>query len=450
MLQCSLCGETFSPWAARCPQCGRTSDDALEVGDVAVAVDPEAAAANVAVVPIFTVDPSSRNDLPRKPPWYGRRPTIAAGAAGLVAALSILVGSLAGTANSPKPAGWIQRLTGTIVAQGSDGAPLTAAPDGAHQRDYRITPMTADQIPQYAAAPDGRFLLQTTGYPSPPRYWSIIELGLHTLTRAAPGALGAFDSAAMAEPAPFADHDHAVVVVSQGFPETQSHAVIVSLADGRTMALGRADAAAADPQTFGAFVSVPVNVPYGTGSSDASIELRDPGESPVTLATAGELNQDVGQAPSTPVDLRVYPDPAGDKLAVMLDPSVAVVANVPMVILDRHGHLLSVLRQTSGPAASTVPAWSPGGRQVAYPTYTSTGPALAIKFPGGQPRIYRAANPDTQIGNCVWSPTVITVVCLARTGTQTAWDFANTTTGTLNSVKSLGYPIVWLPSEGSN
>jgi hypothetical protein len=336
------------------------------------------------------------------------------------------------------------------VAQGIDGALLTAAPDGAHQRGYHIMSVTSEQIPQYQAGPDGRLLMHTTGYPSPPRYWSIVRIGPHTVSTADSAVLGAFDSAALSEPVPFADHDRAVVVVTQGFPASQSSAVIVSLADGRTVVLGRADAAAADPQSFGAFVSTPDDPRAGTGSSDAGIELRVPGQSPVTVATAGELNQEVGQVSSTPVELRVYPDHTGDKLAVMLDPPVAVVANVPMVILDRHGHLLSAIPQASGPVASSQPAWSPSGRLLAYPSYTRTGPALSIESLGGRPKIYEATNSNTQIGNCVWSPTSVTVVCPVDIGTQTAWDFANTTTGRLTSVKSLGFPIVWLTSGRSN
>lgn len=336
------------------------------------------------------------------------------------------------------------------MAQGIDGALLTAAPDGAHQRGYNIVPAASEQIPQYEAAPDGRLLMHTTGYPSPPRYWSIVRIGPHTVNTADPGVLGAFGSAALSEPVPFADHDRAVVVVTQGFPESESRAEIVSLADGRPMVLGRADAAAADPQSFGAFVSVPDVPRDGTGSSDARVELRAPGQSPVTVATAGELNQEVGQVSSTPVELRVYPDPTGSKLAVMLNPPVAVLSNVPMVILDRHGHLLSTIPQASGPVASTQPAWSPSGRLLAYPTYTRTGPALAIQSLSGRPQIFEASNPNTQIGNCVWSPTSVTVVCPASIGTQTAWDFANTTTGRLTSVKSLGYPVVWLISGRRN
>jgi hypothetical protein len=336
------------------------------------------------------------------------------------------------------------------VAQGLDGGLLSAAPDGAHQRRYNIMSVASEQIPQYEAGPDGRLLMHTTGYPSPPRYWSIVRIGPNIVSTADPGVLGAFDSAALSEPVPFADHDRAVVVVTQGFPESQSSAVIVSLADGQTTVLGRADAAAADPQSFGAFVSTPDDPRDGIGSSDARIELRVPGQSPVTVATAGELNQEVGQVSSTPVELRVYPDPTGDRLAVMLNPPVAVVSNVPIVILDRHGRLLSAIPQASGPVASTQPAWSPSGRLLAYPTYTRTGPALAIQSLSGRPRIYEAPNSNTQIGNCVWSPTSITVVCPVSIGSQTAWDFADTTTGRLTSGKSLGYPIVWLTSGRSN
>jgi hypothetical protein len=397
-----------------------------------------------------TSDRFSDNDLSRKRAWYGRPFTILSAATALLLVLSVLVVSLGGAKNSHASAAWIQKLTGTIVAQGIDGALLTVAPDGADQRGYNITSVASEQIPQYEAGPDGRLLMHTTGYPSPPRYWSIVRIGPHTVSTTDSAVLAAFDSAALSEPVPFADHDRAVVVVTQGFPESQSSAVIVSLADGRTMALGRADAAAADPQSFGAFVSTPDDPHDGTGSSDAGIELRVPGQSPVTVATAGELNQDVGQVSSTPAELRVYPDRTGDKLAVMLNPSVAVVSNVPMVILDRHGHLLSAIPQASGPVASTQPAWSPSGRLLAYPTYTPTGPALAIQSLSGRPRIYEASNSNTQIGNCVWSPTSVTVVCPAGIGTQTAWDFASTTTGRLTSVKSLGFPIVWLTSGRSN
>ena len=241
-------------------------------------------------------------------------------------------------------------------------------------------------------------------------------------------------------------------MVTQGFPGSQSNASIVALADGRTMAIGRADAAAGDPQSFGAFVSAPINVAptSAVGSSDASIQLRDAGQPPMTLASAGELNEVVGQASTTSVDLRVYPDPTGDKLAVLLNPPGASAANVPMVILNRHGEVLTFLPQVAGPTAGAHPAWSPDGRLVAYPTDTPTGRALVIETLNAQPDLYQVSNPNTQLGNCVWAPTAITVVCLARTGLQTAWEFANPATGTLNSVKSLGYPVVWLPPPGAN
>ena len=135
---------------------------------------------------------------------------------------------------------------------------------------------------------------------------------------------------------------------------------------------------------------------------------------------------------------------------MLLNPPTATLANVPMVILDRHGQLLSARSQAAGPVASSHPAWSPNGRLLAYPTYASTGPALAIQSLEAQPGIYQVSNPNTQLGNCVWAPTDVTVVCLARAGVQTAWDFANTATRTLSTGKSLGFPIVWLPPPGAN
>ncbi len=254
-------------------------------------------------------------------------------------------------------------------------------------------------------------------------------------------------SPALAQPAPFADHDQVIVVVSQGFRRSKSNAAIVNLTTGRSVQLGPADAAAGDPQSLGAFVSVPVSSDAGylAGSADSSIELREAQGPPTTLATAGELNQDVGQLPSTPVDLAVYPDATGIQLAVLLNPLGATTSNVPMVILDRHGHVLSTVVEAAGPIANAQPAWSPNGRLLAYPSSASTGPALAIQTTDGQPQIYQASNPSTQFGSCIWSPTDITVVCQARIGSRTEWDFANTATGTLRSTNSPGYPIVWLP-----
>jgi hypothetical protein len=453
MLQCAQCRQPVSPWAARCSQCGHSCEDATEVADEAFSDDQsavEGCEVSGSAAP-STLDRSPPRDAPGQGRRWNRRPLpLLVAAIIVVAGLTVAAVTVTST-GTPAP-GWIGRLSGTVVTQTFNGSPVTSAPDGTHQRAYPLVPLASGQIPQYAAAPDGRLLMHTTGYPSAPRSWSIINVGGDTLIATGSAALLALHAAALALPAPFADHDQALAVVNQGFPASQSNATILSLADGRTTALGPADAAAGDPQSFGAFVSAPVAVAasYLAGTSDVSVQLRDAGQVPVTLATAAELDQDVGQVPSTPVDLRVYPDPTGDKLAVLLNPPTATVANVPMVILDRHGHLLAARSQAAGPAASAHPAWSPDGRLLAYPTNTSTGTALAIQSLNRRPDIYQLSNPNTELGNCVWAPTNITVVCLARTGFQTVWDFANTATRTLNTEKSIGFPIVWLPPPGAN
>ena len=440
-----------SPWAARCSQCGHSCDDADELAEEAVNDDlpaVEESEVNWSPDPTSLHQSPPRDVIGRDRRWSRTPVLLLAAALMVVTGLTIAnVATVRATSTGATPEAWIAGLRGTIVAQAFTGALVASAPDGAHRRGFTVLPFSSGQFPQYVAAPDGRLLLHTTGYSSPPRSWRIINVSSDPLAAHDAAALEALHSTALTQTAPFADHDQAIVVVPQGLPGPQSNASIVALAGGRTLAIGRADAAAGDPQSFGAFVSPPINVAPTSpvGSSDASIQLRDAGQPPITLASAGHLNEVVGQASATSVDLRVYPDPTGDKLAVLLNPPGASAANVPMVILNRQGEVLSFLPQAAGPTADTQPAWSPDGRLVAYPTDTPTGRALVIETLNAQLDLYPVSNRNTQLGSCVWAPTAITVVCLARTGLQTAWEFANRATGTLNRVKSRGYPVVWLP-----
>ena len=82
--------------------------------------------------------------------------------------------------------------------------------------------------------------------------------------------------------------------------------------------------------------------------------------------------------PTRPVSLSVYPNPTGDAVAVVLAPLDPSAGNVAMVVLNRQGRLLGSFPKRLGPIDGSQIVWSPGGHQLAYPTYTNTGPALAV------------------------------------------------------------------------
>ncbi len=122
---------------------------------------------------------------------------------------------------------------------------------------------------------------------------------------------------------------------------------------------------------------------------------------PALLATSSQLNEYVGSVPSTPIQLAIYPNPSGDAVAVVLNPITPVTGNVPMVVLNRNGQLLAALTDRDGPIYGTQPIWSPSGRQLAYPTYTDTGAALAIATESGAVQDLSAPSPETTFGHCV-------------------------------------------------
>ena len=198
-------------------------------------------------------------------------------------------------------------------------------------------------------------------------------------------------------------------------------------------------------------MSVPVSIDgsplYPPSVTDISIELEVADRPPITVATTAELNQEVGDLQTDPVELSVFPDPNGDKLAVLLNPVLPTNSDVPMVVLNRNGDVLAAVPQDIGPADNAQPAWSPNGQLLAYPTYTGAGPDLAIQSSSAQTATYPLASRNTQIGHCIWSPTATTVICPAQTGTRAAWEFTDLSNGHMDSIPSLGYPLAWMPSS---
>jgi hypothetical protein len=296
-----------------------------------------------------------------------------------------------------------------------------------------------DTVDPVAVTSEGTTLLDSSG--------ALITIGADRVI-ARSTALTQFLSGATspAWPFPFADDNQAVLLLTRLDSQTAT-ATLVGLSDGHRVDLGTVDRAGADPQGPGAFVSVPA----GSGppqsprvtSGDARVELRAAGTAPVVLATASQLNRAVGWPPGTPVRLDVYPNPLGDAVAVVLNALDPHSGDVPMVILTRQGALLAALTGRAGPRSGSQPRWSPGGHQIAYPTLTTSGAALAIVTETGASEIYPAPTATT-FGPCIWSPASTDVLCQGRSRGHDHWFYATSTATRLLSTPSFGHPLTWL------
>jgi hypothetical protein len=146
------------------------------------------------------------------------------------------------------------------------------------------------------------------------------------------------------------------------------------------------------------------------------------------------------------VHLAVYPDPKGDKLAIVLDPPDQADSNAAMVIIDRRGQILDATDDLKGPSGYTPPAWSPDGRSLAYPTFTGDGPALAL-WPLGHPIIIRPApNRFDRLSSCQWNPTGSALLCATGAASYTdnpRWLLANSN-GFFLATPDTDTPLVWL------
>jgi hypothetical protein len=357
-------------------------------------------------------------------------------ALGLVAVLSLT--SLPSSKRGPAPAPF-QALAGRVMAVSPGGRLVSVDPVSGKAARLPVPAGGSPFVPA-SVSPNGQRLLDDAGM-----VFNLTDAGGVTRSSAVSRILGGATSPVQSMP--FADNSQALLALTRpaGGPAT---ALVVSLIDGREFDLGVVDSAGGDAQSLGAFVSVPSD-PSQTGigpvSADAGVELRIVGKSPELLSTSAEINEYVGAPPSRPVTLSVYPNPTGDAVAVAVNPLSPSKGNVAMVVLNRQGRLLASFSDRLGPIYGSQIVWSPGGHQLAYPTHTVTGPALATATETGT--VYPVSPPagDTTFGPCVWSPTSTEVVCQSQTanGNQT-WLYATSASPRMTPAPSPGYPLAWI------
>ena len=179
---------------------------------------------------------------------------------------------------------------------------------------------------------------------------------------------------------------------------------------------------------------------------DGKVVIRDAGRKDVLLGTAAQFNADAGLPASTADYLFPVPDPAGDKIAVEVEPQSGRLPS-GVVVVSRSGHKLFAL----GRAGHYVGvSWSLSGRSLAMPAQVAHGSVLHIWNASGstsaQPFPGRA-----DYAGCSWSPDAAWILCEVSgphaSGEQ--WAVASASGGPMVVTKGPGYPLAWLPAGTS-
>ena len=383
--------------------------------------------------------PPGGSDRPRK--WR-------VGPAALVAVVVVVAAAVAASlalssGGRSWPAG-LKTLTGRVMAVSPAGAIISVDPASGTREKYPLLggggPLTPVDI-----SSDGQTIVDAAG--------TVFDVkGTRIVAGSSAVSKALSNSTAPAQSAPFADHNQALLVLTRPTAASPAAATLVRLSDGQEFDLGTVDSAGGDAQSLGAFASIPAQqhqpLLARPASSDTEVELLIVSMPPALLATSSQLNEYVGSVPSTPIQLAIYPNPSGDAVAVVLNPITPVTGNVPMVVLNRNGQLLAALTDRDGPIYGTQPIWSPSGRQLAYPTYTDTGAALAIATESGAVQDLSAPSPETTFGHCVWSPDSTYVLCQSRTANRYQWLYSTPTDDSLISAPSPGTPLAWTTTDG--
>jgi hypothetical protein len=343
-------------------------------------------------------------------------------------------------AHSPRATGPplpVPPLPGRVIAEADDGGLSLSQPDGTHMAGLRLRRFTSSYRPLFVDQGGSVIAVQRSGGVD----LSSLSLALNPRwTVVSPDAL--------------TGGGRALIVKSETkWRGPTSTALVATFNNHRLADLGPADDAAGDPQVLGAFVTVPLpEQPAVAGALaginglvDDRVELRDVGQDPIVLATSAQLERDIGQVPAGPVNLTVYPDGNGQKVAVEVNPIGSGLANGGLVVLDRRGRLLGAIGRDQGPTEYTTPYWSPDTTALAYQTFSSVGTSLAVLNSRYQVAT-QSLESTTSVDGCTWSPDSAWVVCLAVSPYTDNWLLASNDEALtpIYSVPARNRPVVWL------
>jgi WD40 repeat protein len=348
---------------------------------------------------------------PRSWRWRAASAGVTVAAAAGLAAVVLLVLWLTGGSRSAT--GAAPGVGGKVLFLSTSGSLGVASPDGSGVRNLaglgsHALNGGAQAIPSldgsYVVTADGAVFYVAGGTVSPRR--SSLDLAAEQQFQLS------YDN-------PFTDADEDLVLLAGGPGTYGSTDAGVSLFNWRTGTpagnLGNGDqiaGPAGDPQGSGAIV--PVAAPAGSaGEADSRVELRDLGRPAVVLVTAGSVDRALGRSPDLAVVLSPFPDPAGDKIAIIasaaqpgLHPSAGVV------VVDRSGHLLSSLTGTAPPESGYGVEWSPDGKSLLYVALGTSGQEAVVWNSGsGTPLTRPLPNPGDNAAYCIWSPDGTEVLC---------------------------------------
>lgn len=248
---------------------------------------------------------------------------------------------------------------------------------------------------------------------------------------------------------PFADHDTRLVLLADpsGTPTGRNSIRLATIPEGISHQVGTGDAVAGDPAADGAFVSVAsARHPGRQGAGpDSMVELLRTGRPAEVLATAAELNHDLGRRASSPVVLTPYPSASGDRVAVTINPLPGSETG-GIVVLSRTGEVLGARAIPQGPLIGAAPAWSASGHSLAYAGTGARGTVLRIWIVGGAGLTEAIPHPAHRYDTCTWSPDGQWVLCdAAISQTTDDWAVGRAAGGSMVPVRGPGHAITWLP-----